>query len=99
MTAPDVRTEPNENSTRHINPRVGDRFHEMFGWWVFVVERSGPVVGVIEFAGPGCPPIDGALWIGHVDDFAQRYRFDHYLDHGMFDVTGWAEMCMKRAKP
>ena len=77
------------------NPKVGDRFHEMYSFWVYVVAVRGNWVGIMEAAGPCELPKDGKVSFMTKDDFREKYAYGtipgysiRFHDHDN-DVEGW----------
>ena len=75
------------------DPQVGDRFHEMYSYWLYVVAVEGDEVTTLEASAPCTFPDDGKRWIGTRE--AYRQRFDTcagpwimLADRGN-DVEGW----------
>lgn len=79
------------------DPQVGDRFDEMYSYWVYVVGRDGDTVTTLE-AGAPCSFPDGETikaWRGSIDEFSDRFAygsiigFSIYLNSRGENVTGW----------
>lgn len=48
-----------ETSLHMENPQFGDRFHEMYSFWVHVIKRDGDKISVREYHPPCAVPVDG----------------------------------------
>ena len=71
------------------DPRPGDRFHECYSFWVYVVAVEGPKVAVMMFSPPCMAPRDGKLRV-----FYSRADFVSHMDYLLLadrdnDVAGW----------
>ena len=55
------------------DPQPGDRFCEMFSFWLYVVARDKAMVTTIEAGVPGEFPKDGTIRVQTVKDFAARF--------------------------
>lgn len=84
------------------DPQPGDRFHEMYSWWVYVVARDGDNVSTLSAAAPCTFPDDGTLWTGSVQDLRERYSYASDPTHQRLGYTvllasrgdgvdGWAD--------
>ncbi len=94
-----------EKATKHnlLNPRVGDRYSEMFAFWVYVVAVTEDFVAVVEAHPPCTLPDDGKLRYfenSRVMEQAYAYggtttgHFIRYQDNN--DVSGWYEALLLR---
>jgi hypothetical protein len=79
------------------NPQVGDRFTEMYSFWLYVVGKNGDKVATIEASPPCSFPEDGKLKVQTVEDFRNRFAYGsisgyslHFVD-GDNNVEGWFE--------
>lgn len=79
------------------NPQVGDRFTEMFNYWLYVVARDGEQITTMEAIAPCTLPDDGEIrTYATVEEFRARFRYGGTTpgywvrlidrDH---DVSGW----------
>ena len=92
--------EENEKITTEkiLNPSVGDRFHEMLSFWMYVVkveyDNYGDVVRVytMSFNPPCEAPRDGELTEYSVDGFRKHFFY------GIGDLieTSWLTYCDNR---
>lgn len=60
----EVKTWPEKNpetAEAFANPRVGDRFHEMWSFWMYVVAINGDEVVTMTLCPPGELPRDGKV--------------------------------------
>lgn len=82
------------------DPRVGDRFQEMYSFWMYIVGRDGQCVTVMEANPPCTLPDDGKLrTFPTVEDFKRAYAYGHKPERGYWiweagtghNVNGWAE--------
>lgn len=78
-----------------LDPQVGDRFHEMYSFWVYVVSVVDNRVITME-ANPPCEfPNDGKVWSGTKEEFKKRFYYDSIdepwimLSNRGSDVSGW----------
>lgn len=84
--------------TKHAfkNPKVGDRFQEMYSYWVYVVAVHNEWVGIMEASPPCELPKDGKVSFMTKEDFREKYAYGHgnpgysirFCDHDN-DVKGW----------
>ena len=82
------------------DPRVGDRFTEMYAFWMYVVARDGERVVTMQANPPCTLPDDGTLReFATVDDFKAAYAYGNKPDAGYWireagwvhNVEGWAQ--------
>jgi hypothetical protein len=74
---------------------VGDRFHEMYSFWVYVVAIEDPIVWTMEASPPCTFPDDGKVRMQSRDELVSR--FEGASKHGPWimlcdrgnDVSGW----------
>jgi hypothetical protein len=59
-----------------INPMVGDRFHEMYSHWVYVVKVNRKHVWVMSASPPCQFPRDGILKKYTRDEFINYYSYN-----------------------
>lgn len=79
------------------NPRVGDRYTEMFAFWLYVVGVVGETIITMEASPPCTLPDDGEIKIQTRDELERRLAYgsiDGYwvrlVDRGN-NVDGWLE--------
>jgi hypothetical protein len=80
------------------DPQVGDRFHEMLSYWVYVVARDGERITVMDAIPPCSLPKDGrAIGYDTLEAFRAAFRYPtnpgywvRLADRG-HDVSGWLE--------
>jgi hypothetical protein len=81
------------------NPQVGDRFHEVYSWWVYVVDRQGDQLVIAEGRARPSDFPDGATFCTMtVQEFRQKntyrsipgYSVD-YCDTDPKTVEGWLD--------
>lgn len=85
------------------NPRVGDRFHEMYSFYVYVVGLDGDRIFTLEASPPCTLPDDGKLREQTLQDFRTRFHYGtipgtwvHLADRSN-DVSGWLEHARSKA--
>jgi len=78
------------------NPRVGDLFHEMYSFWVFVVLVSDTHVAIMYAIGPCEFPADAITDILTRDEYAKRFQYsESNKDYSVMfrshdnNVEGW----------
>lgn len=80
-----------------FNPQVGDRFHEFFSFWVYVLKRTDREITIMEASSPCELPKDGKVWKGSIEQFRVRYAYKGILGYSVLlcdrgnDVTGWLD--------
>jgi hypothetical protein len=80
------------------DPQVGDRFHEMYSFWVYVVAREGDQVTTMESGAPCTFPDDARVWIGTVEELKKRFAYGTIPGYGVIledrgnNVGGWLDM-------
>lgn len=77
------------------SPRVGDRFSEMFSFWVYVIGIEGDKITIIEASPPCELPKDGKISTTTLSEFRKRFSYGaipgywvRYVD-GDNNVEGW----------
>ena len=80
------------------DPRVGDRFGEMYTFWLYVVARDGDEVTTLEASGPCIFPDDGEARAYSIAEFRDRFTDSAgpwvlLCDRGR-DVAGWLERAL-----
>ena len=80
------------------NPKVGDRFSEMFSFYVYVIGLDGNMITTLEASPPCEVPKDGEVKTSTLEQFRKRFAYDsipgywiRYVDGG-HDVEGWADV-------
>lgn len=84
-----------ETEEAMADPRVGDRFTEMYAFWVYVTAIDGDQIVTLEASGPCTFPDDGKQRVQTRDEF--RKRFGYGTQPGSWvtlagrghDVSGW----------
>ena len=94
----DFEKNQRDTAAAMADPQVGDRFHDMYSFWVFVVDVGTESVTTYEASGhpSEMPDIGGKLRIFTTrDEFRASYRYGsipgYYVrlaDRGT-DVSGW----------
>lgn len=79
------------------DPQVGDRFAEMYSFWVYVVYRDEDCVVTMEGSPPTTFPDEGELRVYSVEEMKERFGYkgggDYWVrlvDRGN-NVVGWYE--------
>lgn len=79
------------------DPQVGDRFHEMYSYWIYIVARVGKWVCIMEAHPPCTLPNDGKVSWSTVSEFQNRFAYKsipgycvRLSDRGN-NVHGWLE--------
>lgn len=100
LDTPEILSRRARTAAAFDNPQPGDRFTEMYAWWLFVLDAApdgGPVT-TIEASAPCTLPDDGT-----VRTFPTAAAFRAHFAYGTIpgypmqlvdqgtDVTGWAE--------
>lgn len=91
------KEEDKKTATAFDNPQVGDRFTEMYSFWLYVVGRKEDKVATLEASPPCTFPEDGKLKIQTVEEFKKRFAYgsiDGYslrFAGGGHNVEGWLE--------
>lgn len=94
-----LRYDPVEQATYEAmeDPQVGDRFTEMYSFWVIVVHRAGEQVATLEGSPPITFPDEGMLRTYSLEKFRERFRYStdsvkgywvQLVDRG-YDIEGW----------
>ena len=78
------------------NPLVGDRFSEMFSFYIYVIGLDGNMITTLEASPPCEVPKDGEVKTMTLEQFRKRFAYSstpgywiRYVDGG-HDVEGWA---------
>ena len=91
--------DPQKDATHEAmaTPAIGDRFHEMYSFWMYVVAVEGDTVTTME-ASPPCEfPKDATVRVQSVAEFQARFRYNSIDDYWIRladrgnDVSGWLE--------
>lgn len=79
------------------DPQPGDRFTEMYAFYVVVLRRDGGSVVYMDIHPPCTVPADGKVGKMHVEEFRRRFKYGsipgywvRLIERGM-DVSGWEE--------
>ena len=93
MPFPDPEKEATERAL--ADPQVGDRFHEMYSFWLYVIRRDGDIVTTMEVSPPATLPDDGKVRIQTVTELRERLAYGNIpgywvrlRDRGN-NVAGW----------
>jgi len=86
-----------KNRQAFENPKIGDRFSEMFSFYVYVVGIEDGRVCILEGSSPVTFPDTATRWEGTDEDFRQRFSYAggegysvDFLDGG-HGVEGWLD--------
>lgn len=88
-----------------LDPQPGDRFNEMYSFWVYVVFRSGNFVATLEGSPPVTFPTEGKLRTYTLDGFRSRFGYGTrvgcwvYLTDRGNDVEGWYQSAYSQMCP
>jgi hypothetical protein len=99
LTFPGQEAQTALNREALADPQPGDRWHEMYSFWLYVIWREGDEVAWCSAAAPCTFPADAKFHVGTLADWRERmtYRGDGPLadesvmwlaDRGN-DVSGW----------
>ncbi len=58
-----------------LNPQVGDRFTELYCFWMYIVSRVGNAVITIEASAPCTFPTDGKVKSYTLQSFNKRFSY------------------------
>jgi hypothetical protein len=80
------------------NPRVGDRFHEMYSFWMYVLAVTPETVTFITASPPCTFPDDGKIETLSRNEFVKKFTYQSIpgksymmlVDRGN-DVEGWLD--------
>ena len=72
-----------------LDPKAGDRFHEMYSHWVYVVKVGWIYVWILSASTPCEFPKDGVLEKRTKKNFVKYYSYKH---HNLSDRY-WIELC------
>lgn len=79
------------------NPRVGDRFHEMYSFWFYVVDVGEDSVWTLEGSPPCEFPKDATLCSYTREQYKQHFAYNGIPGYWVMladrdnDVDGWLE--------
>jgi hypothetical protein len=78
------------------NPQVGDRFHEMLSFWMFVLEVTPETVTFMTAAPPCTFPDDGKIETLPREGFLKKFTYESIPDNSYLlladrgnNVAGW----------
>ena len=97
MPFPDPAKEATEEAM--ANPRVGDRFTEMYAFWLYVIEIQEHIITTLEASAPCTVPEDGKIIVQTLDQFQKRFAYANTSGYWIRlvdrnnDVVNWAELC------
>jgi hypothetical protein len=86
-----------ETAAAFENPQTGDRFQEMYSFWVYVVDRKGNYVTTMEASPPCSFPDDGKVNHYSLAGFRERFSYGSIPGYWValagrgHDVEGWLE--------
>ena len=60
-----------------LDPQPGDKFSEMYAFFVIVLRRDGDMVTAMEYSPPCELPREGHIYSCSVDDFGSKYAYHH----------------------
>ena len=79
------------------DPQPGDRFSEMYAYWMYVLERNGDTVVIMDANPPCTLPEDGEVKIMTLDDFKEEFAYNTIPGYWITlidrenNVSGWKE--------
>jgi len=84
-----------------LNPRAGDRYHEMCSFWIYVLRVTPHEVTTMDAHPPCRLPRDGVVVTQTREEFRRRLEYDtmpgqywlRLADRGN-DVSGWLPQAM-----
>lgn len=82
----DLKAQRNEEAFK--DPQPGDRFTEMYAFWLYVLDRNGVQVTVMYASAPCQFPEDGIVEKLPVSQFKERFDYTYLVDRGN-NVSGW----------
>lgn len=80
-----------------VDPQPGDRFHEMYAFWCYVLERDDDVITFITLSPPGTLPEDGEVQTLPLDKFRRYFSYSTGIGYWVegagrgHPVAGWIE--------
>ena len=86
----------NQQTANAMNdPQPGDRFTEMYAFWIYVVARVGDMIVTMEANPPAILPRDGKVKMQTLAEFQKRFSYQtesgywiRLVDRGN-NVEGW----------
>ena len=72
------------------DPQPGDRFTEMYAFWLYVIAREDDEIIVMHASAPCSFPEDGTIERLPVSEFKDRFYYAYFLDGGN-NVSGWLD--------
>lgn len=79
------------------SPRPGDRFTEMYSFWLYILEVNGDEITYMEASAPCTLPKDGTVRTSSLDEFRERFSYQGidgywitFVDHDN-NVAGWKD--------
>jgi hypothetical protein len=97
FTTPETEKRDRLTAEAFANPRVGDRFHEFFSYWVFVVAIEGDRVMVMTASSPATLPDEGEIKVFESHDaYRQHFAYRSMSGYSVTlagrdtNVVGWA---------
>lgn len=79
------------------DPQPGDRYHEMWSFWLYVVARNGDQVCTMEASAPCSFPRDGKIVWQATEEFRRRWAYGSIEGYTVMladrwnDVSGWLD--------
>lgn len=70
------------------DPQVGDRFHEMYSWWMFVVAVDGFTVTTLAASAPCTFPDDGQVKVWSRAEFVSGNCYSSMPDTPTIQLVG-----------
>jgi hypothetical protein len=77
------------------DPRVGDRFTEMYSFWMYVVGREGDCVVTMHASPPCTFPEDAKVTFSTLEEFQKRWAYESIPGYSVSledrdnDVSDW----------
>lgn len=99
-------TEKEATALAMDNPQIGDRYQEMFSFWMFVVGREDDVITTLEAAAPCSFPEDGkARRFDSLEAFREHWGYGTAglgywvrLSGRGYDVGGWLDVAERKLR-
>lgn len=82
FSTPSMVEKDRQTDAAFADPQPGDRFAEMYSFWLYVVARNGDLVTTIEAGVPCEFPRDGRIKTQTVKEFQARFSYDGRPDLG-----------------
>lgn len=92
------KTWEEETEEAFANPKVGDRFTEMYAFYMYVLEVGANYIKTLEVSPPCEVPKDGRIRVQSPDDFRKHFAYGSISGYWVVlldrdnDVRGWAEL-------